>query len=179
MMLSSCSNGQEEVKSKSGNKVSDSLIIGNEIPKFDINFPTTDYKVNKQVTNSQEGLTVTNWLLEGEDENGPYMYFVAHNKSTNYLDDLITQDPDLLNTSLQAMLYGSAEKLGGFDFKYNTINYNGHPGMSSKCKVFNGKGIIKSKVYVINKDVFVVSGGGRGINEDELDAFLNSFQIIK
>lgn len=79
MMLSSCSNGQEEVISNIGNKVSDSLIIENEIPKFEINFPTTDYKVNKQVTNSQDGLTVTNWILEGEDENGPYMYFVAHN----------------------------------------------------------------------------------------------------
>jgi len=49
--------------------------------------------------------------------------------------------------------------------------------MASKCKVFNGEGMIKSVVYIIDKDIFIISGGGKKINEDTLNTFLASFDL--
>lgn len=175
IFLSSCSNSQEN-KIVENNSSVDTLNVKNEIPKFEVVFPKTKYQVKKKVSNAVNAATSTNWLLEGEDENGPFMYFVAHDKLPKEIENL-KGDPNLLNISLQAMLTGSAEKLGGFDFEYSKKDYHGHTGMASKCKVFEGEGMIKSIVYLIDKDIFIISGGGKKINEDSLNVFLASFEL--
>ena len=176
LLLSSCSNGQENSNTRNDNNT-DSTIVRNEVPEFEINFPKTEFEVKEKVSNPVNMPIVTNWLLEGKDENGPFMYFVAHNKIPKDLENLLHNDPTQLDIALQAMLTSSAEKLGGYDFAYKATDYKGKSGMTSKCKVFNGDGMIKSVVYVIDKDIFVISGGGKKINEDTLNTFLASFEL--
>ena len=181
MFLSSCSNVQEQTENKKI-EVEATDVESNEIPVHSIQFPKVEldnYGVQKKVSTPPGSPTVTQWLLEGKDESGPFMYFVAHNKIPTVLDTLIQSQSDQLNIALQGLLTGSAEKLGGFDFVYTETEYGGHPGMNSKCKVFNGEGIIKSVVYVIDKDIFVISGGGKGIYEEKLDTFLSSFELTE
>lgn len=175
LFLSSCSTGQENQPTENKPTV-DTVKVQNQIPEFDIVFPKTGYTVQKKVTNAPGEPTVTNWLLEGKDANGPFMYFVAHNKMPKELKGLISQ-PDQLDVALQGMLTGSASKLGGFDFGYNKTSYQEHAGMTSTCKVFEGEGMIKSVVYVIGDDLFFISGGGKNIDEDQLNAFLGSFKL--
>lgn len=180
IFISSCNNNQEQTENKKkGAKVP--AAVSNEIPEHSIEFPKAELEnhvVEKKVSTLFD-LTITQWILEGKDENGSFMYFVAHNKVPAELVTLIQNQPEQLNAALQAMLTGSAEKLGGFDFVYTETEYDGHPGMYSKCKVFNGEGMIKSVVYLFDKDIFVISGGGKGIDEEKLDTFLSSFKLTE
>lgn len=175
-ILTSCLNSQENENPSVENKT-DSIVKFKQIPEFEISFPETEFEVTKKVTNSPNIPTITNWILEGKDENGPFLYFVAHNKLPKDLENLILRDTLQREIAFRAMLTGSAEKLGGFDFQYLKTDYKGNPGMISTCKVFKGQGIIKSIVYLIDKDIFVISGGGKGINSETLNAFLASFEL--
>jgi hypothetical protein len=178
LLLSSCSNAQENSTPKT-DKSEKSKVELNQIPEFEIDFPKAEIEVQKMVSNPKNMSTVTNWILEGKDKIGPFMYFVAHNKIPKDLEQLILNDPTQLETALQAMLTSSAEKLGGYDFEFDKTAYKGHFGMASKCKVFNGDGMIKSVVYLIDKDIFMISGGGKNIDEDSLNTFLTSFELKK
>mgnify|MGYP006878262834 CR=1 FL=1 len=79
----------------------------------------------------------------------------------------------------EAMLTSSAVKLGGTDFEFSNIEYENYKGMESICKVFNGDGIIKSRVYKIDNDLFMISAGGQKIDLEMVDKFLNSFGLKK
>ena len=107
------------------------------------------------------------------------MYFVAHNKFTTKLKDLEETEPNSLDVAFQAMLTSSAVKLGGTDFEFTKIEYEEFKGMESICKVFNGDGIIKSRVYKIDNDLFMISAGGQKISLESVDKFLNSFGLKK
>jgi hypothetical protein len=151
------------------------------IPEFDINFPETDFKVEKTESRDQSlgNILITNWVLQEKDENGPFMYFVAHNEFPKKLKDLEETEPNSLEVAFQAMLTSSAVKLGGTDFEFTNIEYDDFKGKESICKVFNGDGIIKSRVYKINNDLFMISAGGQKINIETVDKFLNSFGLKK
>lgn len=176
LLIISCSNGQTKSGTRNG---SDTIIVEHVIPEFDIKFPATDYKVEK--TESRDpglgNILITNWILQGKDENGPFMYFVAHNEFPKILKDLEETDPNSIEIAFQAMLTSSAVKLGGTDFEFTEIKYEGFNGMESICKVFNGEGIIKSRVYKINNDLFVISAGGLKISLESVNNFLNSFGL--
>ena len=178
ILIVSCSNGQ--TKSETTNKKTTET-IEHVIPEFDIKFPETEFKVEKTENRdpSLGNILITNWILQGKDENGPFMYFVAHNEFPKKLKDLEETEPNSLEVAFQAMLTSSAVKLGGTDFKYTNIEYDGFKGMESICKVFNGQGIIKSRVYKINNDLFMISAGGQNINIETVDKFLNSFRLKK
>lgn len=169
LLLTSCSNDEKIPNAETAEHEQD-------IPEFEVVFPKTRFEVKESESNSMDMPTVTNWLLEGKDENGPFMYFVAHNKLSKDLENLIKGETER-DLALQGMLTGSAEKLGGHDFEFTKTNYKGHPGMASKCKVFDGDGMIKSVVYLIDQNFFVISGGGKQINEVTLDKFLASFKL--
>jgi hypothetical protein len=151
------------------------------IPEFDIKFPETEFKVEKTENRdpSLGNILITNWTLQGKDENGLFMYFVAHNEFPKKLKDLEKTELNSLEVAFQAMLTGSAVKLGGTDFEFTNIEYDDFKGMESICKVFNGDGIIKSRVYEINNDLFMISAGGQKINIQTVDRFLNSFDLKK
>ncbi len=172
----SCSNGQE----KSGNNISVSEVISDqEMPEFDITFPKTDFEVKKTEKRDPdlENILVTNIGLEGKDENGPFMYFVSHNNIPQSLKILMSSTPMSQDVSFKAMLTGSAEQLGGTDFLYTKIKYKDFDGMESICNVFDGDGIIKSRVYKINDNIFMISAGGRKISIDSVNKFLDSFEL--
>lgn len=177
LLLSGCS-GDKKNKIKETETTVDKLKVKNEIPEFEINFPKTKYVIKKNVSNNPNMPKVTNWILEGKDKNGPFMYCVAHNTLSKKIENLINI-PNQLDIALKAMLTSSAENLGGFDFEYNKTDYHGYPGMASECKVFEGNGHIKSVVYVIDKNIFFISGGGKNINIDTLNTFLASFELKK
>lgn len=162
------------------NQIEEPKVEVEEIPEFNISFPETSFEVKKSVVKSSVSKAdVTNWILKGKDKNGPFMYFIAHNKIPDYLDSLIRIDPFNLEIAFKAMLTASAEKLGGYDFIFTEKKYGKYDGMESECKVFEGKGIIKSYVYFIKDDVFMISAGGENISRDSVDMFLNSFAIKK
>ena len=173
-----CSNGQNRMKKSSEKK---SELTENTIPEFEIEFPKTDFKVKKTESRNPElgELLVTNWILQGKDRNGPFMYFVATNKFPEKLKNIENTESNSLNIAFQAMLTSSAAKLGGTDFEFTEIKYEDFKGMESICKVFNGDGIIKSRVYKIDNDLFIISAGGKNINIQSVDKFLNSFRLKK
>ena len=173
ILLVSCSDSQES-ETPNGNATEIEL----DIPEFEVVFPKTKFDVERSESRSINKPTVTIWILEGKDDNGPFMYFVAHNKLSKDLENVVNGETER-DLALQGLLTGSAEKLGGHDFEFTKTNYKGNPGMASKCKVFDGDGMIKSVVYLIDKDFFVISGGGKQINEVTLDKFLASFQLKK
>lgn len=177
-LIISCSNGQTKSETENENTTE---TVENVIPEFEINFPETDFKVEKTESRDQSlgNILITNWILQGKDKNGPFMYFVAHNEFPKKLKDLEKMEPNSLNVAFQAMLTSSASKLGGTDFEFKVIEYNNYKGMESICKVFNGNGIIKSRVYKIDNDLFMISAGGLKIDIESVDAFLNSFELKK
>lgn len=175
ILFASCSNGQRKTDNKELNKTE---ITKATIPKFDIEFPETVYKVEKTETiDSSLDVPVTNLILQGEDQNEPFMYFVAYNAVPNQLKEIIKNDPNSLNLAFRAMLTGSATKLGGTNFIFTEIKYKNFNGMESICKVFDGEGIIKSRVYMIDENIIMTSAGGKNINIEAVNKFLNSFAI--
>ncbi len=178
ILIVSCSNGQ--TKSETTTKKTNEA-IAHVIPEFDIKFPETKFKVEKTENRdpSLGNILITNWILQGKDENGPFMYFVAHNEFPKKLKDLEKTEPNSLEVAFQAMLTSSAIKLGGTDFEFTNIEYDDFKGLESICKVFNGDGIIKSRVYKINNDLFMISAGGKNIDIKKVDKFLNSFRLKK
>ncbi|WP_321317526.1 hypothetical protein [Labilibaculum sp.] len=177
-LVTACSNGQTNSDSKKKNKIE---TVAHVIPEFDIQFPVTEFKVEKTESRDPnlENILITNWILQGAKQNKPFMYFIAHNAFPNKLKVLEKTDPNLLNESFKAMLAGSATKLGGTDFEFKQITYKNYIGMESICKVFNGDGIIKSRVYKIDNDLFMISAGGQQIDIESVDKFLNSFGLKK
>lgn len=177
-LFSSCTNENPRTEENTIKKIEKAE---HKIPEFDIRFPETSFKVEKTETfdPNLDNIKITNWILQGKDDNGPFMYFVAHNEFPDKLKKLEGQDSNSIQTAFQAMLTSSATKLGGTDFKFMEIDYDGYKGMESICKVFNGDGIIKSRVYRINNDIFMISAGGRQISVDSVDDFLNSFKLKK
>ena len=117
--------------------------------------------------------------MEGEGENGPFLYFIAYNEYPEKLKEMEKAEPNSLNDILKTMVSGQATKLGGTDFEFKEINYEGSKGMESNCKVFGGNGILKSRVYKINDGLFMMSAGGYKISVDSVDKFLNSFELVK
>ncbi|MCT4638695.1 MAG: hypothetical protein N4A72_13430 [Bacteroidales bacterium] len=176
LLVISCSN--ESTKSeKEDNQLTKTEL--NNIPEFDIKFPETEFKVEKTENRDLRlgDVVVTNWILQGKDKNGPFMYFVSHSVVSNELKSKIDKNPQSLYISLKSMLKGSAIKLGGTDFDFNPIEYKGFKGVESECKVFNGDGIIKSKVYKINNHIFMISAGGKRIDLKSVTRFINSFEL--
>ncbi|MCB2206965.1 MAG: hypothetical protein KQH67_01605 [Bacteroidetes bacterium] len=151
------------------------------IPEFDIDFPESDYKIiTTQNTVAQAGdAVITNWILQGKDENGPFLYYVAHNELSVALKTQTENNPDALNTAFEAAIRGSADKLGAADYTFKEIKLDNYPGMESVCNVFNGEGMLKSRVYKIDDSFIMVSAGGRQIDTTSVNAFLNSFQLKK
>jgi hypothetical protein len=178
LFLFSCSNRPVDQQKEENTKTEK---VENIIPEFRIDFPKTNFKVEKteKRDTSFNNLLITNWVLEGEDENGPFLYFIAHNKFPEELLELEKTDSNSLNVALKAMLAGPATKLGGTDFGFKEIKYRDYIGMESICKVFKGNGILKSRVYYINNDLFMMSAGGFNISIDSVDKFLNSFELIE
>lgn len=178
LLIISCSNGQTKSETKNEKL---KKTVEHVIPEFDINFPDTEFKVEKTESRdpSLGNILITNLTLQGKDENGPFMYFVAHNEFPKKLKDLEEIEPNSLDVAFQAMLTSSAVKLGGTDFEFTKIEYEGFKGMESICKVFNGDGIIKSRVYKINNELFMISAGGQKISIESVDNFLNSFGLKK
>jgi len=178
ILIVSCSNGQTKSETAT---IKTNETIEHVIPEFDIKFPETEFKVEKTENRdpSLGNILITNWILQGKDENGPFMYFVAHNEFPKKLKDLENTEPNSLEVAFQAMLKSSAVKLGGTDFEFTNIKYDDFKGMESICKVFNGNGIIKSRVYKINNDLFMISAGGQKIDIETVDKFLNSFGLKK
>lgn len=178
VIIVACSNGQNNTE-KTLEKNSE--WTENVIPDFEIEFPKTDFKVEKTESRNPElgNILVTNWILQGKDENGPFMYFVATNEFPQELKDIEDTEPNSLNIAFQAMLTSSAVKLGGTDFEFTEIKYKDFKGMESICKVFNGAGIIKSRVYKIDNNLFIISAGGQKISIESVNNFLNSFGLKK
>jgi hypothetical protein len=173
----SCSSGQNksETRNESKNEISKY-----KIPEFDIEFPKTEFKVAKTENRDPSlNVLITNMILQGADNNNTFMYFVAYNELPEKLKTLIEKDSNLLNVAFQAMLTSSATKLGGTDFKFKEITLNELKGTESICKVFDGNGIIKSRIFLIENYIFMISAGGRDISIEKVDNFLNSFRIKK
>jgi hypothetical protein len=176
LLIISCSNGQTKSENENTTETTEHVI-----PEFEIEFPKTNFKVEKTESRNPGlgNLLVTNWILQGKDENGPFLYFVATNEFPQELKDIEDTEPNSLNIAFQAMLTSSAVKLGGTDFEFTEIKYKDFKGMESICKVFNGDGIIKSRVYKIDNDLFTISAGGKKISIESVDKFLNSFGMKK
>ena len=152
------------------------------IPEFVIEFPKTNFKVEKtesHYTATTENLLVTNWILQGETNDGPFMYYVAHHKFPAEMRQEVKTNPNSLNEFFQAAMTSSAIQLGGENFRFTAYTYEKYPGLEGICDVFNKNGFIKSRMIKVDNDVFVICAGGRKISIDSVDTFLNSFSLKK
>jgi hypothetical protein len=176
IIIVACSTRQNKTETSPKNQTE---LAKNSIPDYNIDFPETKFKVEKTESRDPkiENVLVTNWILQGADNNGPFMYFVAHNKLPQGLKTQIDKEINSMYIAFQAMLMGSATKLGGTDFEFKRVVYKNYQGMESICKVFNGDGIIKSRVFMIEDNLFMISAGGKKINMQSVDKFLNSFRL--
>lgn len=177
LIIVSCSNEQSKTEIATKNELE---LRKDIIPEFKIEFPETEFKVEKtELRNPEIGnILITNWILQGANNDGPFMYFVGHNELPAELKAIKEQEPKELYDAFQAMLMGTAIKLGGTDFEFTKIEYKNYKGMESICKVFNGDGIIKSRVYEINDNLFIISAGGKNISLKSVDKFLFSFDLL-
>ena len=155
--------------------------IMHSIPDFDIEFPETGFEVEKTETRDPnfDNVLITKWIVQGKDDKDPFIYFVAHNVIPKKLMQLEREDSSSIDSAFQAMLTSPTLKIGGTDFNFRRITYDGHQGLETTCKAFNGGGIIESRVYRIENDLFVIGAGGRNISLSEIDKFLGSFKIKK
>lgn len=86
-------------------KKSESQNESKNVPEFDIEFPKTEFKVEKtEQRDPSLNVMVTNLILQGEDNNNPFMYFVAYNQMPEKLKTMLEKDPDSQTTSFQGML---------------------------------------------------------------------------
>ena len=180
LAIIACANEKPKTKSTEKEKSENTEVQADQkIPEFDIDFPESDYKLTKTANNVEAagGAVVTNWILQGKDENGPFMYYVTHNELSEVLKTKIENNPVALNMAFEAALRGSADKLGATEYVFKEIELNNFPGMESVCKVFNGEGTLKSRIYKIDDSFMMVSAGGRKIDTISVNTFLNSFQL--
>lgn len=180
LVIVACSGGKPKTESVKNEKSENKEVqLNPQIPEFDINFPESEYKVTKTAKNVEPvgGAIVTNWILQGKDDNGPFMYYVAHNELSDLLKAKIENNPVALNMSFEAALKGSADKLGATDYTFKEIKLDNYPGMEAVCKVFNKEGILKSRIYKIDDSFMMISAGGLNIDTVAVNTFLNSFQL--
>jgi len=174
VLLTSCSKGQDRKIDKEINAVT--------IPEFEIEFPKTNFKVEKTEAHHSEpteSLLITNWILQGETEDGPFMYYVTHHKFPMTMHAEIIKNPKSLTDFFESAMTSSATQLGGENFRFTNYTYGKYRGLEGICDVFNKNGIIKSRMIKVDNDVFVICAGGRKVNIDTVDAFLNSFALKK
>ena len=151
-----------------------------EVPEFSIQFPKTNYSVRKSefVDEKQNGVVVTNWVVEGTTDDDPFKYFLEFNEVPEKLHPLIHKDSNSLNSTFRRVLTKAGREMGARQFDFQSIQYNGLIGMESRSALFDGAGIIKSRVFKVNNDFFIVSGGGKNIDTNTVNRFLNSFELL-
>ena len=149
------------------------------VPQFEVNFPLIKASTQKTETidSAAGNVLVTKWFKQGNDENGPFIYFVTHNVLPESEKEQLKKEPASLNNILQRSLRASGTKLGGSGFDFQNIDYNTYNGMESTCQIFNGEGIVKTRIYLIGDNLFMVGAGGKNINLESVDSFINSFKL--
>lgn len=175
--LISCSNEQAASDPQLTNQTDTAKSISAE--RFEISFPVTRFNVETVLSKDSAAgnVQIKNWILRGAENNNPFIYFVSQNEIPQRLKTEIEKDSNALYAAFQAGQTRSATPLGGKDFTFKKHYYKSHPGLESTCKVFDGAGIIKSRMYNINDTLYMISAGGRAISADSVDKFLNSFRI--
>jgi hypothetical protein len=176
-ILVSCSNEQPKTDPL---VASQNDTIKKDSPKsFEIDFPVTRFQVEKIISkdSSVGNTTITNWILRGAENNNPFIYFVSQNKIPQQLKAEVEKDSNSIYKAFQSGLTRSGTPLGGTNFTFKKIEYKSYKGLESSCNVFNGEGIIKSRMYNINDTLYMISAGGKNINVEQIDKFLNSFKV--
>lgn len=184
LIMISCANEQpkKDVKEKTNSETRPEKAPATTeqyIPQFEVNFPLIKASTQKTETidSAAGNVLVTKWFKQGNDDNGPFIYFVSHNKLPESEKVELKKNPASLNKILQDALKASGVKLGGSGFDFQNIDYNTYNGMESTCQIFNGEGIVKTRVYLIGDDLFMVGAGGKNINIESVDTFINSFKL--
>jgi len=177
--LISCSNNQPAAEAPLANQPDTTIKKTHEA--FEIDFPITRFQVEKVITkdSSAGNISINNWILRGAENNDPFIYFVSQNATPEQLQIQIEKDSNLIYVAFQTGLTRSATPLGGKDFTFKKTTYQNYKGLESTCKVFDGTGIIKSRMYNINDTLYMISAGGKNINMEMVDKFLNSFRLKK
>ncbi|MFK7031522.1 hypothetical protein [Flavobacterium oreochromis] len=168
-------NGQE-TQNSTFNK-SDSKKI--ETKDFIVYFPKTEFKIenqnNIQATNGKGIINI--WTLKGEKNNNQFIYQVFQCILTEETINEIERYPNTLNVMCNATMMSFASKLGGKDFEFTPLTENEFKGMSSTCSIFDGKGILNSKAFKVNNSLFMISAGGKELNQQSILDFLASFKL--
>ena len=149
------------------------------IPEFLINFPLVQAETKKtEVVDTAAGnVVVTQWFKQGTDNNGPFIYYVLHYQLPPAVKSQLKNDPTSLNSVLQSEIMRSNVRLDGLDCNFSEVEQNNYKGIESTCKVFNGEGIVKSRIYLVGNDMFIVGAGGKNIKFEPVDSFINSFKL--
>jgi hypothetical protein len=184
ILLVSCVNEQQKTVAKKEVKIETKTESFQEtpkqyIPQFEINFPLIEANIQKtEVVDSVAGnVLVTQWFKEGTDDNGPFIYYVLHYKLPPTVKTQLKNDPNSYNEVLQSELMRSNVRLNGSECTFSEVEQKSFKGLESTCKAFKGDGIVKSRIYLVGNNLFIVGAGGKNIKQETVDSFINSFKL--
>lgn len=174
LLMQACSTTSDEV-------LEQDPLESHVVPEFSIHFPKKNYSVRTRnfVDEKRNGVVISSWTLAGTTDDNPFNYLLEFNEVPDELHASIYKDSSTLNSTFRRLLTQTAKEMKGKDFTFRPIQLQGHVGMEATCSVFNGDGRIKSRVFNVEKDFFILSGGGKHIDTNSVNRFLNSFELVK
>lgn len=184
-ILFSCENANHKTETKNETKISAPQATAAEtseqrIPQFVVSFPPIKEPTQKtEVVDTLAGnVLVTQWFKQGSDENGPFIYFVLHYQLPPNISEQLKNNPASYKTALESELNRSNARLGGSECVYTDVEQGSFMGMESICRVFDGEGFVKSRIFLVGNNFFIVGAGGKNIQPGPVDKFISSF-ILK
>lgn len=184
LTMVSCMNEQQKTETKTEVKAETKQENVSEtteqyIPQFAVNFPLIKAETQKtEVVDTAAGnVLVTQWFKQDTDENGPFIYFVLHYQLPPSIKTQLKNDPSSYNTALESEIIRSNVRLGGSDCNFSEVEQKSFKGMESTCKIFDGEGFVKSRIYLVGNNMFIVGAGGKHIKQEPVDSFINSFTL--
>ncbi|MDR1755348.1 MAG: hypothetical protein LBR65_00065 [Culturomica sp.] len=152
-----------------------------DFPGFRVTFPDTGCEIQKkekEVDVPVLGKTAaTSWIMYRQEAATPFLYLVSFTRFPEMLANYLDMDPKSLNTLLRTCLEASASNFGGTDFTFKEFSHNGYEGLEATCKISNGGGDLKGRVFKSGSLIYVICGGGAPIDLAETDKFLASFRL--
>jgi hypothetical protein len=172
--FSSCNgNVQNKTIDKGINQSSASFII--DFPNTGIEIVKSE-KVNPEFPDSK----VVNWVLEGKNKDGEYMYFVAQDILSSSLKEDIKLVDDGLDQFLRSVLGGGVSNYRGQNLLYHPLLLDRYHGLEVNSDFFykKQKGIITYRGYCDGHNLFIVGVVNQNREDPNIKKFLNSFEII-
>ena len=150
-----------------------------KIPAFEIVYPEGTGRFEKIHTKTPNlicaGDTVHNWILQGIDDKGSYVYYVTYHRLSEKQSATFNNNAIEKANFYLGSLTTASTKMGGENLSFNKVKIRKVEGLEARCNVFNGEGILITRCFIKDEHVFALGAGGEQVASNKVMAFLNSF----